>query len=132
MPAVPPGNTFSDVDPVTSVQVRIDFEDESLVRPGTRNPIADLFPAKSDFITPESDARGLELLGRLNRNYSARRSGDSRLDARIRSYELAARMQLSAPEALDISREPEDVLELYGLAHGQKSFAPLELVLSPM
>ena len=34
------------------------------------------------------------------------RAGDERLDARIRSYELAAKMQLAAPEALDISKEP--------------------------
>ena len=48
--------------------------------------------------------------------------GDARLEARIRSYELAARMQLAAPEALDISGEPADVLRLYGLDHGKSSF----------
>jgi hypothetical protein len=43
------------------------------------------------------------------------RPGDSRLDARVRSYELAAAMQLTAPEALGISDEPEHILKLYGL-----------------
>ena len=51
-----------------------------------------------------------------------RRPGDDRLDARIRSYELAARMQLAAPEALDFSKEPKEVLKLYGLDHGKSSF----------
>ena len=41
--------------------------------------------------------------------------GDSRLEARIASYELAAKMQLAAPEALDLSRETEAVRKLYGL-----------------
>ena len=43
------------------------------------------------------------------------REGDSRLEARIKSYELAARMQLAAPEALDISREPKYIKDMYGL-----------------
>ena len=43
------------------------------------------------------------------------REGDSRLDARIASYELAARLQLSAPEVLDISGETEATRRLYGL-----------------
>ena len=43
---------------------------------------------------------------KLNREHAATRPGDDRLDARIRSYELAAKMQLAAPEALDISKEP--------------------------
>ena len=42
-------------------------------------------------------------------------SGDSRLEARIASYELAARLQLSAPEVLDLSREPAATRSLYGL-----------------
>jgi hypothetical protein len=62
------------------------------------------------------------LLGSLNRGHASDRPGDARLDARIKSYELAARMQLAAPEALDLSREPAHVLKLYGLDHGQSSF----------
>ena len=46
----------------------------------------------------------------------------TRLDARIRSYELAARMQLAAPEALDISGEPAHILSMYGLDHGRSKF----------
>src|SRR5262245_61907327 len=94
-----------------------------VIYPGRENPIADLFPAKQgDFITRPSDADGVELLTRLNRAHAAGRDGDERLDARIRGYELAARMQLAAPEALDIAKEPAHVLKLYGLDHGQTSF----------
>src|SRR5262249_51751343 len=41
--------------------------------------------------------------------------GDSRLEARIASYELAARLQKSAPEVLDISKESKTTRQLYGL-----------------
>jgi hypothetical protein len=85
---------------------------------GTETPIVDLFPAKQGtFVTRQSDADGISLLNRLNQTHAADRAGDERLDARIRSYELAARMQLAAPEALDISKEPPHVLKLYGLDH---------------
>jgi hypothetical protein len=82
--------------------------------PQRDNPIEDLFP-KADFVTADSDRAGLELLNRVNRDFERQRPGDSRLEARIRSYELAAKMQLSAPEALDISREPAHILKMYGL-----------------
>jgi hypothetical protein len=79
------------------------------------NPIHDLFPPRTESITPRSEREGLELLRRLNREHQAARPGDSRLEARIASYELAARLQLSAPEVLDLSRETEATRRLYGL-----------------
>ena len=82
--------------------------------PQRDNPIADLHP-RAGFVSPESDRDALALLGRINRDYFAERPGDSRLEARVRAYELAARMQLSAPEALDLSQEPKSILKLYGL-----------------
>ena len=57
----------------------------------------------------------LAFLRDLNRRHLARRPGESDLEARIASYELAARMQVSAREALDISGEPEYIRKLYGL-----------------
>jgi hypothetical protein len=87
----------------------------TMVRPGARNPIADLFPPEGGTISAASEAEGLDLLRRMNRAHQASREGDSRLDARIASYELAARLQLSAPEVLDISRETEATRRLYGL-----------------
>jgi uncharacterized protein DUF1501 len=82
--------------------------------PQRENPIDDLLP-RADFVTADSDRAGLELLNRINRDFELSRRGDSRLEARIRSYELAAKMQLSAPEALDISKEPAHILKMYGL-----------------
>src|SRR5262249_2302611 len=95
----------------------------TVLRPGTDSPIADLFPGKhGNFVSRAGDADGHALLAELNRQHAAGRPGDDRLDARIRSYELAARMQLAAPEALDTSQEPAHVLKLYGLDHGRQSW----------
>ncbi len=94
----------------------------TVVYPGTAEPVAYLRAPAGGYVTPEGDAAGLELLGSLNRRHAADRPGDARLDARIRSYELAARMQLAAPEALDLSKEPAHILKLYGLDHGKISF----------
>ncbi|MFK8114276.1 MAG: DUF1501 domain-containing protein [Rubripirellula sp.] len=82
--------------------------------PQRENPIEDLLP-HADYVTKQGDRDGLRLLNRMNRRFQQQRDNDSRLDARIRSYELAARMQLSAPEALDISGEPDHVMKMYGL-----------------
>ncbi len=101
----------------------------TIIRPGTENPIADLAP-HAKYVSRQGDAKALELLARLNREHLQTRGGDSRLEARIRSYELAAKMQLAAPEALDISHESKHTLKMYGLDHGQTTFAkdinPLE------
>ena len=94
----------------------------TIIRPGTANPIADLFAPRGSFINRASDQAGLALLEKLNRQHAARRTDDSRLEARIRTYELAAQMQLSAPDALDLSKEPKHILEMYGLEHRQTSF----------
>lgn len=91
--------------------------------PGLATPINDLFPdRRGDFITSETESAGMRLLGELNAAHAALRPGDNRLEARIRSYELAAKMQLAAPEALDISREPAHILKLYGLDAGPREW----------
>lgn len=91
--------------------------------PGRDQPIADLFPGQHGrFVTDKSERDTQDLLEHFNREHASTREGDARLDARIRSYELAARMQLAAPEALDISKEPAHVFKLYGLDHGRSSF----------
>lgn len=95
----------------------------TIIYPGREQPIADLFPGKrAVFINEQSEADSQALLGKLNRTHAVEREGDGRLDARIRSYELAAKMQLAAPEALDISKEPTHILKMYGLDHGQQTF----------
>ncbi len=88
----------------------------TIIKANSDNPIVDLFPPKSaKFITRASEKEGLELLQQMNREHAERWQGDSRLDARIASYELAARMQLSAPEVLDINQETQATHKLYGL-----------------
>ena len=57
----------------------------------------------------------LEYLEELNRGHYTARSSNTDLEARIRSYELAFRMQASAPEAIDLESEPEHIKTLYGL-----------------
>ena len=95
----------------------------TVVDPSARRPIADLFPdERVAFAGRAGDEAGVALLNRLNRAHAGARPGDDRLEGRIQSYELAARMQLAAPEALDISREPAEVLKLYGLDRIPSSF----------
>jgi hypothetical protein len=59
--------------------------------------------------------RQLDLLRRLNQRHLEQNDGESALAARIESFELAYRMQTAAPEAFDVSHEPEKVQRLYGL-----------------
>ncbi|HEX3871314.1 MAG TPA: DUF1501 domain-containing protein, partial [Pirellulales bacterium] len=95
----------------------------TVIYPGSETPIADLFPARrGQYVTAGSQRAGVDLLTNLNRVHAHERPGDERLDARIRSYELAARMQLAAPEALDISGEPPEVLEAYGIRTDKPSW----------
>ncbi|WP_367870447.1 DUF1501 domain-containing protein [Luteolibacter sp. Populi] len=64
--------------------------------------------------SPETDRATREFITLLNRRHLEKFPGDSELAARISSYELAARMQLSVPEVADISSEPAQVLKMYG------------------
>ncbi|HWA98329.1 MAG TPA: DUF1501 domain-containing protein, partial [Pirellulales bacterium] len=91
----------------------------TVIYPGAETPIADLFPGRyGEYVTATDQREGIQLLGALNRAHASAHPSDERLEARIHSYELAARMQLAAPEALDFSREPASVLEAYGIRDG--------------
>jgi hypothetical protein len=57
----------------------------------------------------------LDLLAQLNEEHLKSRPGGSELAARAASYELAFRMQSEAPEAVDLSQETRDTLEMYGI-----------------
>jgi hypothetical protein len=76
-------------------------------------PIDNLYrnPETSD----PQQRRQLDLLRRLNQQHLQQSEGESELAARIESFELAYRMQLAAPEALDVGQEPEPIRKLYGL-----------------
>ena len=79
------------------------------VMPG-ESPIANLKPRAGELQELE-----LGLTEAFNRGHLAARKDDSALAARISSFETAFKMQQAAPEAFDISREPEHVKALYGL-----------------
>ncbi|MGZ4987295.1 MAG: DUF1501 domain-containing protein [Limisphaerales bacterium] len=88
----------------------------TIIKAAAQNPIADLFPPDTaKFVTKSAETNGLALLQKLNRTYAQQHPGDTRLDARIASYELAARMQLSAPDVLNLTGETEVTKKLYGL-----------------
>lgn len=78
-------------------------------------PIHNLFPQPDDRLSPDSERDTLDFLQTLNAEHARQRPGDNDLEARINSYELAARLQLSAPEVVDISKETDIVHRLYGL-----------------
>jgi hypothetical protein len=78
----------------------------------TQQPVRNLQRPTS--ISAEEETATRELLGDLNRRHAAAHLGDSELLARMAAYELAARMQLSAPEAVDLAGEPRAVHRLYG------------------
>lgn len=79
----------------------------------TGAPVLDLKP---DFIEPESITRlERELIARLDRVHQGKRPERPQLAARISTYELAARMQLAATDALDLSQETQETLKLYGI-----------------
>jgi len=64
----------------------------------------------------------LDTIRRLNEKHLGV-IGDPEIATRINSYEMAYRMQTSAPELMDISREPKHILEMYGVEPGKPSFA---------
>jgi len=76
-----------------------------------RAPIRQLV---ADGVSPANDAAARDLLQRMNARHLEANPTDSSLAARIASYELAARMQLSVPEIADLSSEPAHMLKLYG------------------
>ncbi len=79
------------------------------------SPVLHLDPP--DGVGPESRRRQLDFLKALNSDHLRRHPESSELQARITNYELAARMQSSVPEALDVSQETKETQALYGLDH---------------
>ena len=76
-------------------------------------PIRDLEPPAGQGGAPQ---RGkLELLEKINRHHAGLRTQQDQLEARIRSYQLAFRMQAAAPEAVDLASETAETRQLYGM-----------------
>src|SRR5262249_12393069 len=77
------------------------------------SPVRSVQPARA--VPPGVQRDGLEFLAGLNRAHQRRYPTETELEARIQNYELAARMQLKAAEAIDLSRESAATRKLYGL-----------------
>lgn len=76
-----------------------------------KEPIRHLVPTG---VTADADRAARSLLQRMNQRHLEQHPGDGKLAARIASYELAARMQLSVPEITDLNSEPAHILKSYG------------------
>jgi hypothetical protein len=79
----------------------------------TGDPVLNLQPASA--LPEHSQEDRLDLLAKLNERHRLAHPHDTSLDARIRNYELAARMQLAAGDALDLSKESAATRRMYGL-----------------
>ena len=76
-------------------------------------PVWNLTPERS--VAPVLQQNRRQLLAALDRVHREQRPGEAELDARIASYELAARMQVSAIDALDLAQETPATQKMYGL-----------------
>ena len=82
----------------------------TIFRPGKR-PVLNLdLPAG---VSMEQQRQTIDLIKGLNQAYRVEQ--DSELSARISTYELAFKMQMSAPEVFDLSSEPQETLDMYGI-----------------
>ncbi|MCZ6796048.1 MAG: DUF1501 domain-containing protein [Planctomycetota bacterium] len=87
---------------------------------GSGDPV--LYLSNPPGVSPQVQRDSLEAIQRLNR-LRLGVVGDPEIATRISSFEMAYRMQTSAPELTDLSKEPRHVLELYGAEPGKPSFA---------
>jgi hypothetical protein len=76
-------------------------------------PVLNLKPPKE--VSPEKQKEQIDLINRLNEEFLREYPGEQELAARIRTYELAYRMQAEATEAVDLSKETEATRTLYGM-----------------
>ncbi|MDG2383351.1 MAG: DUF1501 domain-containing protein [Pirellulaceae bacterium] len=84
----------------------------TLLRP-SGSPILNL--NRPAHISSAEQRREFDVLKRLNQQHLDGRPGANELEARIKAYELAFRMQTAAPDLVDLRNEPEHIRELYGL-----------------
>ena len=69
---------------------------------------------RNNYTALKEQRQQLDLLHRLNEEHEQRRQADSRLEARVQSFELAYRMQMEAADAFDVTQEPPHIREMYG------------------
>ncbi|HET6325907.1 MAG TPA: DUF1501 domain-containing protein [Planctomycetaceae bacterium] len=87
---------------------------------GTGDPV--LYLSNPPGVNRSVQEDSLEAIQSLNQMRLAR-MGDPEIATRIHSFEMAFRMQASAPELMDLGREPKHILEMYGAEPGKPSFA---------
>lgn len=85
------------------------------IRPGAE-PVRYLKPGRDAI----RQSLQMDLVRQLNLDHQTEHEHFDMLDARMKSWEVAAGMQLQAPEALDVNKEPESIREAYGLGRGGK------------
>ncbi|MFM8579242.1 MAG: DUF1501 domain-containing protein [Planctomycetaceae bacterium] len=86
---------------------------QGVVFRGNERPVADLFPSRPVDGIVDRDTR--DFVTAVDRLHAAKRPADDAISARIRSYELAARMQTSIPEVASLSDETQEAHAAYGL-----------------
>ena len=96
-------------------------------QPGA-TPIPNLYPPESNSAAERE--KQMQALADLNREFRERYAANSDIAARAKSYELAARMQLAAPEVVDFSSEPKQVQELYGIGEKETDDFGRQLLLA--
>ena len=92
---------------------------QGVVLKGGEQPVRDLFPARH--LASGADEATREFVDAINRHHFDRTGDDAVLAARIRSYELAARMQISIPEIADLAGESRRTQNDYGIHDEQTS-----------
>lgn len=80
---------------------------------GGPEPVRDLFPARP--VAPAEEEATRAFLRQVNADHLERSGGEATLAARMRGYELAARMQLAVPRVADLAGEPAHTRALYGI-----------------
>jgi hypothetical protein len=91
-------------------------------------PIPNLYPPKGG--TGAERDQQMKMLQTMNAEFRERYAINSDIQARARAYELAARMQLSAPETVDFSSEPDHVKALYGIGEAETEDFGKQLLLA--
>src|SRR5712691_4138707 len=97
------------------------------VQPGD-TPIPNLYRQKGS--TAVERERQMQTLRKLNQEVRERHARNTDIAARAQAYELAARMQLSAPEVVDFSKEPKHVLDMYGIGEKETDDFGKQLLLA--
>ena len=94
----------------------------------TGTPILDL--KRPQKMSGAAQKRLLEQLRKYNEEHESKREGNSDLMARIASYELAYKMQSTAPEAVDLSKESEATRRMYGLDNKKTEYFGRQLLMA--